>query len=142
MTPEQISIVRLTFAQLLDRKVEAGKVFYARLFAIAPETRAMFAGDIDTQSRKLMETLSVAIGSLRDPAKLKDMLEQLGRRHAGYGVKDAHYDKVGAALLWTLETEFGEAFTPVVRAAWTALYGAVADTMKSGAVGTLRAAVA
>jgi hemoglobin-like flavoprotein len=50
------------------------------------------------------------------------MVDELGRRHAGYGVKEAHYDSVGAALLWTLEQGLGEAWTPDVAAAWTDVY--------------------
>ncbi len=42
-------------------------------------------------------------------------LEEVGRRHVGYGVRDAHYATVGNALLWTLEHGPHEAFTPEVR---------------------------
>ena len=133
MTPEQIKLVRMTLSQILDRKVETGRMFYDRLFTIAP--RGLFKDDIDAQARKLMDTIAVAISSLRDPAALKTMLEDLGRRHVEYGAQDAHYDKVGEALLWTLEKVLGAAFTPQVREAWATLYGAVAATMKSGANG-------
>lgn len=112
MTPEQVNIVRLTFAQAMDRKLEVGKMFYERLFAIAPDTRAMFGSDIEAQSRKLMDTLALAIGSLRDTPALVGMLERLAERHISYGVRDEHYTKVGEALLWTLQKAFGDAFTP------------------------------
>ena len=82
-----------------------------------------------------MDAIAAAISSLRDPATLETMLEDLGRRHAAYGAKDVHYDKVGEALLWTLEKVHGPAFTPQVREAWATLYGTVAETMKSGAKG-------
>lgn len=133
MTPEQIKLVRLTLVQVLDRKAETGSMFYERLFSVAPETRALFKNDIAAQARKLMDTIAVAISSLRDPATLKTMLEDLGRRHAGYGVTETHYAEVGAALLWMLEKVLGPAFTPQVREAWATLYGTVAETMKSGA---------
>ena len=135
MTPEQIKIVRLTFAQVMERKIEAGRAFYERLFVIAPDTRALFSHDLDEQVRKLMDTLALAIGSLRDTAALNGMLEAMGRRHRGYGVRDEHYDKVGEALLWTLEKAFGDAFTPEVRGAWATLYARVATTMRTGADG-------
>ena len=48
-------------------------------------------------------------------------------------VKDEHYDTVGAALLWTLETGLGEAFTDEVNDAWATVYGVLADTMKAAA---------
>jgi nitric oxide dioxygenase len=135
MTPEQAQLVRLTFAQAMDRKLEVGKTFYERLFVIAPETRALFHGDIEAQSRKLMDTLATAIGSLRDTPTLVGMLESLARRHVAYGVRDEHYDKVGEALLWTLERIFGAAFTPEIRNAWASLYGVVAGVMRKAAAG-------
>ena len=56
-------------------------------------------------------------------------VEALGRRHAGYGVREGHYATVGAALLWTLEQGLGDAFTTDVRKAWTTAYGTLASVM-------------
>lgn len=57
----------------------------------------------------------------------------MGARHAGYGVGDADYGKVGDALLWTREQGLGDDFTPEVRDAWVEVYILPADTMKTGA---------
>ena len=57
-------------------------------------------------------------------------LEALGRRHAAYGVRDGHYDTVGAAF-------DGEA-----REAWAACYGLVAATMRDAGRGAARVAAA
>jgi hemoglobin-like flavoprotein len=57
-------------------------------------------------------------------------------------VRDEHYETVGAALLWTLEKGLGDAFTPDVRAAWTAVYGVLASTMKRAAASQAAAAAA
>lgn len=135
MTPEQAKLVRLSFVSLLDRKVETGKQFYQRLFAIAPDTRAMFKDDIDAQAGKLMDTLSLAIATLRDPPALVEMLDSLARRHVSYGVRQEHYEQVGAALLWTLEKSLGDGYTPEVKTAWTELYKAVSTVMRSAAYG-------
>lgn len=135
LTPEQAKIIKLTFAQAMSRKVQVGLAFYYRLFTIAPETRALFKGDIAAQSRKLMDTLALAVGMLRDMPTLVSTLEALARRHVAYNVRDEHYDKVGAALLWTLERELGAAFTEEARDAWAALYGAVAQIMRKAAAG-------
>jgi nitric oxide dioxygenase len=135
MTPEQIKLIRLTFVQVMNRKAEAGRMFYERLFSIAPDTQAMFSTDIDAQAQKLMDTLALAISGLRDLPSLVLMLEALALRHVQYGVQDKHYDDVGTALLWTLERMLGPAFTPEARAAWTALYGTVAQVMRNAGKG-------
>ena len=135
MTPEQAQIIKLTFAQVMRERDKVGLMFYDRLFSIAPEVKPLFRGDIAEQSRKLMDTLALAVGMLRDMPTLVITLEGLARRHVGYGVKDEHYDKVGDALLWTLERGLGDAFTPQVRDAWAALYVAVAKIMREAAKG-------
>jgi nitric oxide dioxygenase len=140
MTPEQMQIIRLSFAQVMQKKAETGKLFYERLFSIAPDTRAMFKSDVDAQARKLMDSLALAIASLRDSANLHDLLSKLGQRHVIYGVRDEHYDKVGEALLWTLEKGLGSAFTPQARTAWTELYATVAEAMRASAHPSNRAA--
>lgn len=133
MTPEQVQLVRLSFVSVMDIKLEAGRLFYDRLFTIAPEVRPMFKGDIEAQSKKLMDTLALAIGSLKNPGALQGMLDNLARRHVSYGVHDEHYDKVGEALLWTLEKGLGADFTSEVKTAWAALYDTVASRMKAAA---------
>jgi nitric oxide dioxygenase len=135
MTPEQIQLVRLSFVTVMDAKAVAGKLFYDRLFAIAPEVRPLFKSDIGDQAEKMMDMLATAIAALKSPQALTPVLEGLGRRHAGYGVRDEHYEKVRDAMLWALERTLGGGFTPQVRDAWTALYGTVAAVMKSAATG-------
>ena len=56
-------------------------------------------------------------------------MQALGRRHAGYGVREEHYATVGAALLWTLEQGLGDTFTTPVRDAWATAYGTLASVM-------------
>lgn len=135
MTPEQAQMVRLSFIQVMDRKLETGTLFYDRLFTIAPDVRPLFKGDMEAQAAKLMDTLSLAIAQLKDSATLVRMLEGLAVRHVGYGVKDEHYDQVGAALIWTLERGLGGAFTAELRDAWVALYTTAAGVMRNAAKG-------
>ena len=74
--------------------------------------------------------LNFAVNGLDRLDVLTSKVEDLGRRHAGYGVTDAHYDSVGAALLWTLEQGLGRAWTPAVASAWTEVYGMLSDIMR------------
>lgn len=62
-----------------------------------------------------------------------DAVAKLGARHVKYGVKDKHYDIVGAALLFTLKQGLGDKFTPDTESAWTATYGLLAGVMKDAA---------
>ena len=83
--------------------------------------------------KRLLQVLSVAVSSLDNLGALSKTVEDLGRRHAGYGVQPSHYDIVAAALLWTLGQGLGDAFTPAVEAAWTEAYTILATVMKDAA---------
>jgi hemoglobin-like flavoprotein len=134
MTPEQKRLVQESFEQLKPVAHAAGRLFYVRLFDIDPSLSRLFKNDLDEQSRKLMQMISMAVKGLDRPEELLPVVEALGRRHVTYGVQERHYATVGAALLWTLDKGLGAAFTPEVREAWRAVYNLLADTMKAAAV--------
>ncbi len=133
VSPAQKQMVQETFALVEPIAEEAAAIFYDRLFDIAPPMRELFKGDLAEQKRKLMATIKVAVAGLDDPERLVPVVQDLGRRHKDYGVKDADYGTVGDALLWTLEQGLGPAFTPDVRAAWTAVYMLLAGVMTEAA---------
>lgn len=134
MTPHQIHLVRSSFAPLQPLAATVAQAFYAQLFTRDPALRTLFrGGDMGEQGARLMQMLGAAIELLDRPASLTPVLLKLGQRHAGYGVVEAHYASVGAALLDTLSAGLGDGFTPDVREAWTAMYGHVARTMQAGA---------
>jgi hemoglobin-like flavoprotein len=133
MTERQKTLVQTTFATVAPIADTAASMFYARLFELDPELRRLFTSDLREQGRKLMQMIGVAVNGLDRLDALVPAVKQLGARHAGYGVKDTHYDTVAAALLWTLEEGLGPDFTPEVKDAWTTVYGVLATTMKEAA---------
>jgi hemoglobin-like flavoprotein len=137
MTNLQIELVQSSFESVKPIAEVAADLFYTRLFELDPSLRAMFRTDRAEQGRKLMHMIGMAVKGLSRPEQILPAVEELGRRHACYGVRDEHYATVGAALLWTLEQGLGEAFTPDVRAAWTAVYTLLAGTMQRAAASAM-----
>ncbi len=133
MNDHSIALVRESFDLLEPIAPQAAALFYANLFEADPSLRRLFRGDMAAQGAKLMQMIGVAVARLDQPEVLMPALRQLGSRHAGYGVQDAHYDRVGAALLKTLYQGLGVAYTPEVEAAWVDVYGVLAATMKAAA---------
>ena len=133
MTPENIALVKNSWQQVLPIQKAAAELFYGRLFELDPALRPLFRGDLSEQGRKLMTMINTVVMSLDNLAPLLGAVEDLGRRHVGYGVTEAHYDTVGSALLWTLGKGLGEQFTPPVEAAWTTAYTTLASAMKQAA---------
>ena len=117
MSPDQIALVQTTWQKVLPIQNAAAGLFYGRLFELAPETRPLFRGDMAEQGKKLMAMINVAVSGLDKLDAILPAVQEMGRRHASYGVQDAHYAQVGEALLWTLAEGLGAYFTPAVREA-------------------------
>ena len=135
MTPESKTLVKDSWTLVEPIADTAAAMFYGRLFELDPSLRPMFRGDLHEQGKKLMQMITVVVRGLDRLDQLVPAIEALGARHAGYGVRDEHYDTVAAALLWTLEQGLGAAFTAPVKAAWVEAYTLLATVMKRAAAG-------
>lgn len=133
MSPEQISLVKSSWQQLLPIKDTAAHLFYTRLFELDPVLRGMFKDDMAEQGHKLMTMINTVVNNLDQLGPILGAVEDLGRRHVRYGVKDRDYDTVGEALIWTLGQGLGEHFTPAVKLAWVNAYTTLSTAMKQAA---------
>ncbi len=99
MTPEQVKLVQNSFKKVEPIAEQAADIFYDRLFEIAPEVRPMFPDEMSDQKSKLMSMLSTAVSKLHQVDLIIPAVQDLGRKHVDYGVKDEHYQPVGEAYL-------------------------------------------
>ncbi|RYU94399.1 globin family protein [Emticicia agri] len=132
MKTNQILLVKESFSLVAKIPAETvGSLFYNRLFEIAPEVKAMFRNaDISEQSRKLLSMLSYVIGRLDKLDTILEDVARLSQRHVKYGVQEYQYEKVGEALLWTLEQGLGKNWTEDTKEAWVACYTLLSGAMK------------
>ena len=133
MNAQQIRLVQESFEHVAPIAGTAADLFYQRLFELDPSLRPMFKEDLQPQKAKLMQTLTAVVRWLHQIEKLIPVVEDLGRRHVGYGVRDEHYQTVGAALLWTLEQGLGDLYTAEVAEAWIAAYTLLTGVMQKAA---------
>jgi hemoglobin-like flavoprotein len=135
MTLSQADLVQSSFARVAPIAEQAAELFYGRLFELDPSLRPMFRGDMKEQGKKLMDALRLVVANVKNLDRIVPGVRALGARHLAYGVRDEHYETVGAALLWTLERGLGELFTPQVKHAWATAYDTLATVMKEAAAG-------
>jgi hemoglobin-like flavoprotein len=133
MTPKQVELVQGSWKKVLPIADTAAAIFYKKLFELDPALKSLFKSDMKEQGRKLMAMISVAVTGLGRLDTIVPAVQDLGRRHVGYGVKGKHYDTVATALVFTLEKGLADAFTPEVKEAWVTTYGVLAKTMKDAA---------
>ncbi len=140
MDATQITLVQSSWSKVLPISETAADLFYNRLFEIDPSTKELFKGDMKEQGRNLMQMITAAVNGLNDLDGLVPVVQDLGRRHGGYGVQEKHYGSVASALLWTLEQGLGAAFTPEVKNAWTETYMLLAGVMQDASAKMEKAA--
>jgi hemoglobin-like flavoprotein len=133
MQQHTITLVQDSWQKVAAIAPQAAELFYQNLFTADPSLKPLFKGDMPEQGKKLMQMIGAAVGKLNDLPTLVPILQGLGKRHAGYGVEDSHYQTVGTALLKTLGQGLGADFTEEVKEAWTAVYTVMADVMVAAA---------
>lgn len=138
MNNYQKQLVQSSFRQLVPMADQVAIIFYDRLFMLDPSLRSLFKGDMNQQGLKLMHTLQLAVNALHNLDEILPALQRLGKSHVGYGVQDEHYEKVGEALIWTIEQGVGATLSDEVREAWVEAYELLSSAMME-AVGTEKA---
>ncbi|MGD2120079.1 MAG: globin family protein [Chromatiales bacterium] len=133
MTPEQATLVKESWAKVMPIAETAAELFYGKLFELDPELKPLFKGDMKEQGRKLMAMINTAVNALDKLETVVPAVQDMGKRHVGYGVKAKDYDTVGEALIWTLGAGLKDDFTDDTKAAWVEVYTVLATTMKDAA---------
>jgi hemoglobin-like flavoprotein len=133
MTPEQITLVQSSFERLGPQLPGMATRFYQELFSRDPAVRPLFTTPLAQQEAKFADKLTEIVRAMPRLAELLTHTRALGARHAGYGVRAAHYQTLGDALLAALAAALGDDFDAPTREAWALAYNLVAETMLEGA---------
>jgi hemoglobin-like flavoprotein len=125
--PAQVSF------SLLEPVADAAMTyFYAQLFAMDTEIRAMFPAAMDLQRRRFFEALgriAEAQQSQADRDRLVPYLQELGRAHRKFGVRERHYEVFRRALLATLQRFAAPRWNETAKHAWEMAYNRAATIM-------------
>jgi hemoglobin-like flavoprotein len=114
-----VAELRATYEQVRAHDSRLAEIFYAKLFAAAPQVRAMFRSDPAMQAAKLMAALDIVVRNLDAGDANVALLAQLGRRHAAYGARPEHYPLVTGLLIESMHELLGSRFSTEHREQWT-----------------------
>jgi hemoglobin-like flavoprotein len=104
-------------------------LFYGKVFELDPSARPLFHNDLTFQGQKLIDTLGVVADTLEHFDSIRPRLEELGRKHAGFGVRKEQYAVISTALIWAIGHTLGPDFDAATREAWRLAIGAVCTAM-------------
>jgi hemoglobin-like flavoprotein len=129
MTLEQVDLIRHSFDAIWPIRRKLAGRFYSRFFELAPDAKRLFPSDMERQHLKLMDMIAAIVGALDKREIFQSIIRHTGRQHAQFGVNPSHFVAFGDALIWSLEKQFGAAFTPKLKEAWIELYRNVQSEM-------------
>jgi hemoglobin-like flavoprotein len=135
VTPEQLELVSSTLPRVRARGETFSACFLGRLFASAPETRALFTDTIAGHRASLAAELSCLVEALSDLPAFVVRARDLGARLHAHGVRLDHYEVAEPAVLAGLAVAIGPGWTETTMVAWRRLYRLIVETMLEGAGG-------
>ncbi|MGC5026198.1 globin domain-containing protein [Tsukamurella sp. DT100] len=143
LTEAQIAVVRDSLPAVGAAIDEITPIFYRRLFEAHPDLeRDLFnRGNqaVGAQQRSLAASIAMyATAVIDDELSARSMLERVANKHASLGVAPAQYPVVHEHLFAAIAQVLGDAVTPAVAEAWSALYWQLADeliTLEKGLYG-------
>lgn len=116
---------------MLQDEVAFARLFYDKVFTIAPQARALFRSNMTDQGRLLTHMLGGIVYSLSRPAHLTTGLKKLGQSHIKYGVKPAHYPIVKQAMMEAIDETLGNLKTGKSLDAWSTALDFVMNAMQN-----------
>lgn len=132
LNPEQVMLVQSSWAEVEPVAHKVGESFYQRLFELDESAAALFKGNMQGQSKTLMSMIGMAVELLDHPESIGPAMKDLGGRHTGYGVQQAHIAPFCEALLWAMGQELGPGFSVEVKDAWEATLDFLFGMMQKG----------
>jgi hemoglobin-like flavoprotein len=121
MTPDQITLVRSTFASLQRVRLDPGRV-YDRLFELHPGLRSRFPDPLGALPQNFWSGLTGLVARLDDVAGLTEEASRAAAHHRNMGVSSEEFEALGATLgdvvASTLGAEYTAAHAEALRRTW------------------------
>jgi len=135
MSPEQAATLQRSFAHVRRIGPIFAATFYRELFAVSPDVRVLFKGDMIQQGAHLTDALTRIVDGVAAQQDFLPEVRALAVRHVGYGVEARHYIAFATALMRTLRHELASEFTQPVREAWAEAIKLLTEAILDAAYG-------
>jgi hemoglobin-like flavoprotein len=128
----QARLLRDQYARLSVDSAAFAAGFYARLFTLAPLTRALFRQHMDAQGDRFMRMLGRLIAEADRPDVQARTIAELAELHRPHGLVVEDADPVFRALSGEIAARLGTDFDAASEAAWHGLYALAVAPMFAG----------
>jgi hemoglobin-like flavoprotein len=99
MTPEAIGLIKGSYADVTAKPRRLAARFYEELFAVAPNLRPLFPGDLTLLQGHFEAALALVVRNLDEMSALRESLRDLGAQHIHWGARPEDYITAREALV-------------------------------------------
>jgi hemoglobin-like flavoprotein len=128
-TKEEIQVIQDTFKKV--QFTDCWKLLYDKLFELDPDSAKLFKGDIGEQQHRIMNMMKTVSEGLNNPNIILPAIQDLGKRHAHYGVDEKQYETFKASLFHALKTITGNEWNEQTEKIWDKFYQILVSVMNS-----------
>lgn len=132
LTNDQERLIDATAPLVAEHLDAITRHFYPLMFERYPEVKSLF-NDAHQQSGSQPRALAGAVLAYvqlrRDPPRARETLATVVSKHVSLNIQPDQYPIVGECLIAAVADVLGEAVTPAIAAAWTALYEELATLL-------------
>jgi hemoglobin-like flavoprotein len=132
LTIEEKAIIKLSFTQLINQKVNIAECFYNNLFEMQPLIKPLFKTDRKVIEKHFYDLISLAVNKIDNFEELKPILLELGKRHKEYRAKMYHFEVVKAAFILSIQYELKHECNETMTIAWSTYIDNISQVMIEG----------
>ncbi|WP_043531397.1 NO-inducible flavohemoprotein [Litchfieldella xinjiangensis] len=132
LTKDQEQLIDATAPLVAEHLDAITQRFYPLMFDRYPEVAPLFNAahqESGSQPRALAGAVLAYVQLRRDPLRARELLATVVSKHVSLNIQPDQYPIVGECLMAAIGEELGEAVTPEIAAAWTALYEELAGLL-------------
>lgn len=132
LSPAQEDIIEATAPVVAEHLETITARFYPLMFARYPQVVPLFNPTHQQnggQPRALAKAVLAYVQLRQSPQQARETLETVVNKHVSLDIQPEHYPIVGECLMAAIGDVLGDAVTPEVADAWSALYQELADLL-------------
>lgn len=118
-TDKQIELVMDSWESAAANRTKAGKIFYDRLFKLAPSAKNEIEGDISIESRRLIMRLTDIVRDFKSVHKGQISADEYGQQLKK--LLPEHKEAIKNALLYTIAFQMGKYWDDKTSSAWNSV---------------------
>ena len=127
-----LELINASLENAAERCDDLTPLFFDAFFTLRPEAPSLFSANVVAKGRMMIEILNLVVEQAEGAGYVEHTVKTSASDHSFWGVTLEMYNDVFRALLSTLRTLIGDAWTAETEAAWQRQIAVILDHTRVG----------